>query len=130
MPKEKSPALKRTYKSWQCMKQRCNNPNTTTYELYGGAGVEYDPDWETFSKFLADMGERPEGTSLDRINNLFGYRKENCRWASAQTQAGNRLNIKISSTGIKGIYRRFNRYRAQGFLGNTTYNLYAGSDFF
>src|ERR1035441_8922974 len=59
----------RTYTSWEAMRQRCNNPNAPIYQYYGGRGLVVCPRWELFDAFLADMGERPAGTSLDRIDN-------------------------------------------------------------
>lgn len=57
-----------TYVSWNCMKTRCTNPNSNRWHLYGGRGITYDPRWEDFGAFLEDMGERPPGTSIDRID--------------------------------------------------------------
>ena len=82
----------KTYKVWQQMKHRCNNPNNSRYARYGGRGIGYCESWGEFEAFLADMGEAPEGGSLDRINNDSDYSKENCRWATAKQQARNRSN--------------------------------------
>jgi hypothetical protein len=72
------------------MKQRCLNPNNQSFSKYGGRGIVLDPRWESFTEFLADMGERPEGTSIDRIDNTKGYSKDNCRWATRKQQQRNR----------------------------------------
>jgi hypothetical protein len=72
------------------MRQRCDNENKDNYQYYGGAGISYDQRWREFENFLFDMGERPPGTSLDRIDGLQGYAKENCRWATREQQARNR----------------------------------------
>lgn len=72
------------------MKARCNNPNHPSADYYSERGITYDPAWEDFEVFLADMGERPPGTTLDRENNDLGYSKENCRWATPKQQANNR----------------------------------------
>lgn len=82
-------ARTRTYRSWQNMKQRCNNPKAPNYKWYGGRGVTYDPRWESFENFLADMGLRPEATSLDRVSPDGNYGPDNCRWADSYTQATN-----------------------------------------
>ena len=58
-----------TYNTWCRMKDRCNNKNNEHYDRYGGRGISYDPTWDSFEKFLADMGERPVGMSLDRKDN-------------------------------------------------------------
>ena len=78
------------YRSWTSMKTRCNNPNSNVYKHYGGRGITYCNHWEKFENFLEDMGTRPEGTSLDRINNNLGYSDYNCRWATREQQNHNR----------------------------------------
>ncbi len=79
-----------TYNSWRAMKARCKYKSHWMYSHYGGNGITYDPRWETFLNFLQDMGERPKGTTLDRIEGDKGYCKENCRWATPAMQAFNR----------------------------------------
>lgn len=81
----------RTYSSWNGMMSRCSNPCATGYERYGGAGVSVCERWRDFSCFLADMGERPPGKSLDRYPDRKGsYEPSNCRWATPLEQAMNR----------------------------------------
>lgn len=81
-----------TYRTWAQMKQRCTNPKSTGYNYYGGRGIGYDPAWEEFLSFVEDMGSRPEGMTLDRIDNTQDYRKDNCRWQTPKEQANNRTN--------------------------------------
>lgn len=76
------------------MRQRCLNPNATGYDRYGGCGISVCDRWGSFENFLADMGERPEGTTLDRFPNPGGdYEPGNCRWATAKEQRSNRVSL-------------------------------------
>lgn len=74
------------------MIQRCTNPNKTRYNAYGGAGVKVCSAWRTFEGFLADMGERPEGTSLGRILDMGDYERGNAFWQTKQEQLLARRN--------------------------------------
>lgn len=74
------------------MRQRCDNPNSLDYADYGGRGIAYPRKWAEFSCFLADLGKRPAGRTLNRVNNGLGYSKENCNWATLKEQQANRRN--------------------------------------
>ena len=83
----------RTYKSWKSMIERCEKPYHKAYESYGGAGVTVCERWHNFEAFLADMGERPAGMTLDRWPNPAGnYEPGNTRWATPLEQRHNRRN--------------------------------------
>ena len=85
-----------TYRSWVSMVQRCTNPENGRWASYGGAGVTVCERWRTFSNFLADMGERPAGTSIDRYPDKSGnYEPANCRWANSKEQSRNRRNNRV-----------------------------------
>src|SRR5688572_8625559 len=85
----------RTYSTWRAMVTRCENPNTERFARYGGRGIKVCERWRVFDNFLADMGERPPNTTLDRFPNKDGhYEPGNCRWATAKQQAANRCKPK------------------------------------
>jgi len=86
-----------TYNSWQKMKQRCLNPKATGYHNYGARGITVCRRWRnSFENFLNDMGERPEGMSIDKIDNNGSYGKWNCKWSTPKEQANNKRSQLIN----------------------------------
>jgi len=94
-----------TYRSWKAMKRRCDDEKFKQYENYGGRGITYDPRWVNFDYFFTDMGERPSGTSLDRIDRNGNYSQCNCRWATRTQQNRNTSRSVINGDIALLIYR-------------------------
>lgn len=85
----------RTYYVWKSMRQRCENPTNKDYADYGARGIVVHPTWANFPTFLRDMGEKPEGLTLERIRNDEGYSPDNCVWATRKQQANNRRERRV-----------------------------------
>lgn len=111
-----------TYRSWQSMRQRCNDSDSKDFRNYGGRGISVCARWDGFLAFLEDMGERPKGTTLDRIDVNGNYEPSNCRWADHRTQSNNkRSNVVVTHDGqsktvaqwaeIVGLERKTLEYR-------------------
>lgn len=87
----------RVHGAWRQMLQRCENPKDPSYENYGGRGIKVDDRWKDFSVFYKDMGDKPYGATLDRINNDGPYSKENCKWSTWREQQSNKRNNRLLS---------------------------------
>ena len=90
-----------THDIWIGMRTRCFNPNDTSFHNYGGRGISVDPRWDDFSAFLADMGERPPGMDLDRIDNDGNYEPGNCHWVTRSTNLRNTRRTRM--VDLRGV---------------------------
>ena|SRR3990167_6143621 len=119
---------KREYKSWNMMKQRCQNPNNTNYPSYGGRGIQICESWNNFENFYRDMGKRPVGTSLGRMNQSGNYCPENCRWETYEQQNNNlSTNRLINYNGKNQTVSNWAR-ELKINVGSIRYRLFAGWD--
>jgi len=88
------------FRIWWSMVERCRNPQDKAFASYGGRGITVDPRWATFKQFLTDVGVRPVGMSLERLDNAKGYAPDNCRWATRVEQNNNkRNNTRVTAFG-------------------------------
>lgn len=98
-----------TYHSWQAMCSRTRYPKRDTKNKYVNRGISVCERWSSFENFLEDMGERPDGTTLERLNNEVGYYPDNCIWATPTEQARNRRNKKLDYDAALDIAKRMLR---------------------
>lgn len=94
-------ASRSEWETWRGMIERCTNEKHTTYHLYGGAGIGVCDRWRSFEAFVEDMGPRPAGTSLDRIDGSKGYEPSNCRWATRVEQFENSSRHRPVTAGAR-----------------------------
>lgn len=100
------------YSAWQSMIQRCTNPSSISYKYYGALGITVCDRWlNSFEAFYEDMGERPKGMSLDRIDVNGNYCPENCRWVIPNIQTYNQNQRCDNTSGTSGVYFNANNGR-------------------
>ena len=105
-----------TYIAWQNMLRRCR-PDGADARLYYDRGIRVCARWRRFENFLTDMGERPDGRSLDRIDNDRGYEPGNCRWATASEQMRNRRSVAALGARVRELERELEEARGPRALG-------------
>jgi len=105
----KSDKTNPTYQAWRAMNGRCGNPNNDKYARYGGRGITICERWrgeDGFVNFLADLGEKPTGLTLGRIDNNGNYEPGNCRWETQAQQAHNRHTSALTEDQVRAIFAK------------------------
>lgn len=111
----------REYAAWTAMRERCNNPTCHKFHLYGGRGIKVCERWDSFESFYADMGPRPKGYSIERVDNDGSYEPSNCKWATKLEQNRNRRNTYTPEEDRKireGVALGLNFRQLALFVGN------------
>jgi hypothetical protein len=111
------------YGAWKSMRGRCMNKSHPRYSDWGGRGIKICQRWHDFAMFVKDMGERPDGHSLDRIDNNGDYCPENCKWSSPSEQNKNQRVRKDSVLGIKGVSKKASGYQARIYVDSKSIHL-------
>lgn len=118
--RNRSKSVTAIYRTWASMIQRCCSKEADQYHNYGGRGITVCERWLVFKNFLADMGERPNGKTIDRKDVNGNYCRDNCRWATSKEQGRNKRNtIKIE---LNGVVKSIEEW-AEGAAGNITGSL-------
>jgi len=93
----------KTYITWAHMLQRCHNPKAKHYKYYGNRGIKVCDKWRSFKNFLKDMGERPKGLTIERVDNDGNYEPDNCVWATRREQRRNNRYAKLNPLKVQVI---------------------------
>ncbi len=112
-----------TYSTWRAMINRCSLPSVYAYRWYGARGIRVCERWLSFANFLSDMGERPEGCTLDRQSNDGNYELSNCKWSTRRDQSRHRGNVKLTvelAAEVRGRCERGESRRAVAELMGVT----------
>jgi len=118
----------KTFNSYRGMKARCYDPNNSHYIHYGGRGIQVlEPWYSSFEEFFKDMGERPEGMSLERIDINGPYCKENCKWENSTNQAFNIKKKSNNTSGRSGVKRSKNGQKWIAMIGKNGKKHYLGT---
>lgn len=118
------------YGIWSHMIARCHKPNDKAYHLYGARGITVCDEWHDINNFIADMGDKPKGYSLERLDNNQGYNPENCVWANPTRQARNRRCVKLSmekAEEIRSLPRRAANGTGDGYTRQEIADMYGVS---
>lgn len=116
------------YKTWNAMLQRCTNPNNPAFKNYGGRGIKVCKEWlNSFGVFFKDMGEKPQGLSIERKDNNKDYFPENCKWATRTEQNRNQRIKKNNKTGVTGVWWDRNRQIYQVRITTNHKRIHIGS---
>ena len=119
-----------TYSNWEAMNQRCNNHKSSAYPNYGGRGIEICERWsgtDGYTNFLQDMGERPNGMSLDRSDVNGNYTPDNCRWVTFSTQSFNTRKNSNNSSGRTGVSWKKAKYKWEAYISKNSKGIKLGT---